>query len=188
MDDVRTLATTSNLGLHLQEVGDLDEAIDLLADTFERCKRQAPSIPITWRTGRRLSLAVAKAGRTNQGVVVAGEVLADGRRVLGSDNLTTLEMACCLATCLRLDGRVDEAMELLADTVERAGKATCTNLCLRSGTDLPEICSHSRCGDDARQVLERMLVAELSTMETVRPDRAASLRALLPSLSRQIEP
>ncbi len=37
-------------------------------------------------------LAMAKAGRTKEGLVVASEVLADGRRVHGPDNHTTLVM------------------------------------------------------------------------------------------------
>lgn len=131
---------------------------------------------------------MAKVGRTEEGVGVAGEVLADARPGLGPDNLTTLVMACCLATCLRPDGRVDEAIELLTDTLQRARKATCTYLCLRSRTPLPTTCSHSECGDDARQDLDRMLLSELSALEGVRPDEAALLRALLPGSSPQIEP
>ncbi len=73
MDDVGTLATASTLGMHLEEVGDLDEAIDLFADTFERCKRHAPPNLTARRIGRRLSLAMAKAGRTKEGVGVAAK-------------------------------------------------------------------------------------------------------------------
>lgn len=178
-DDQATLATASNLGMHLKEAGRLDEAVSLLADTFERCKRQAADNAPTWRTGHALVLALEEADRVDVAVDVGTDVLAAKRRLQGPDDVATLRTACCLVTCLRKTGRVDEAIDLFADTLERAGEAACIKQLLRSTTHLAETSSQSNRHDEA-QDLGIELLSELHGIESVRPDRGAFLRTLLP--------
>lgn len=123
-DHVRTLRCACTAGEVLLKVDRLDEAIDLLADTFGRGKRHAPDqCWPTWTAGYNLALALATAGRLDEAVSVARDVLSGSPRPQRAEHADTmLKVAATLGQELRLAGRLNEAIELLADTFERGKK------------------------------------------------------------------
>ncbi|HVL03769.1 MAG TPA: tetratricopeptide repeat protein, partial [Acidimicrobiales bacterium] len=98
----------------------MDEAIELLTDTFERGKKHAPTEDHpTWLSGHLLAFTHTEAGHLEEAVVLGREVLAARRGLHGPDHVFTLMTACCLGANLRDTQHMSEAIALLTDALRR---------------------------------------------------------------------
>ena len=111
---------TSTFGGLLRQAGEMEEAVSVLCDTFERARRVVPEDWPTWTAGHLLAVALAEQGRVHDAVGVGREVVAARRRLLGPDDPRSLKTAAILGETLRLDGQLEDAISLLSDTFERA--------------------------------------------------------------------
>jgi tetratricopeptide (TPR) repeat protein len=122
-DDVPTLRWATDLGSDMASVGQLEDAVCLLGDTFERAKRVAPEHDSpTWQAGYLLACALAEQGRVDEAIPIGREVLAGWRAVHGPNHERSLGAAGMLGELLRRVGQVEEGTSLLSDAFERGKK------------------------------------------------------------------
>jgi len=119
-DHISTLSNACWVGADRRKVHRLDEAIELLSDTFERGKQHAPTEDHpTWLSGHLLAFTHSEAGHLEEAVELGREVLAARRRLHGPDHVFTLMTASCLGANLRDTQQMSEAIALLTDTFRR---------------------------------------------------------------------
>ncbi|HEV2810351.1 MAG TPA: tetratricopeptide repeat protein [Acidimicrobiales bacterium] len=173
-----SLGAASRFGHYLRSAGQLEEAISVLGDSFERSRQRAPDAERpTWWAGHELSLALAEAGRLDAAIRVGRDVLTSRQRLHGPDSALALHTATTLGGWLLKVGQVDQAIELLADTWTQARNAACSDAVVASGTCLAAAYWQSNRHDEA-QVVAGILLSEVDT-ESLGSERAELLELLM---------
>jgi non-specific serine/threonine protein kinase/serine/threonine-protein kinase len=119
-DHPDTLAASGNLAHFYMDVGRVDEAIALLADSLAR--RQAglgPDHPETITSKNDLAVVYQAAGRLREALPLYEEALRQRRAKLGSDHPDTMFSINNLASAYRSEGRFSEALPLYQEALDR---------------------------------------------------------------------
>lgn len=160
----QTLTAMNNLADVYVSTSQYPRAEAVLRQLVEQRTRTAPGKLQTLVSRHNLAIAIGEQGRNEEAEAQLATLCVDAGKLIGPDHDTTLSIASSRAGALQRLGRIDEALAVQEQVLERriAAFGASSDLTLKEMSDYAILLGQAERWEESRQAAERGVAAALA--------------------------